>query len=60
VLILLSTEGPLAHSDLAQALGVGLATVTGLVDRLVARGLIERVEDATDRRIRRAKLTAAG
>lgn len=60
VLILLSTEGPLAHSDLAQALGVGQATVTGLVDRLVARGLVERVEDVTDRRIRWARLTADG
>ncbi|MGH3901952.1 MAG: MarR family winged helix-turn-helix transcriptional regulator [Pseudonocardiaceae bacterium] len=60
VLTLLSTEGPLAHSNLAQALGVGLATVTGLVDRLVARGLVERVEDVTDRRIRRVRLTADG
>jgi DNA-binding MarR family transcriptional regulator len=60
VLILLATEGPLAHGDLARALGVGLATVTGLVDRLVTRRLVERVEDATDRRIRRARLTADG
>ncbi|MGH3839427.1 MAG: MarR family winged helix-turn-helix transcriptional regulator [Pseudonocardiaceae bacterium] len=60
VLILLSAEGPLAHSGLAQALGVGQATVTGLVNRLVARGLVERVEDVTDRRIRWARLTTDG
>lgn len=33
---------------------------SGLVDRLAARGLVERDEDATDRRIRRAKPTADG
>ncbi|WP_219412562.1 MarR family winged helix-turn-helix transcriptional regulator [Pseudonocardia nigra] len=60
VLVLLAADGPLAQGDLAQALGVGLATVTGLVDRLVARGLVERREDPQDRRVRRAALSAEG
>jgi DNA-binding MarR family transcriptional regulator len=59
VLVLLA-EGPHAQGDLAQALGVGLATVTGLVDRLVRRGLVERSEDPRDRRVRRAVLSAEG
>ena len=60
VLVLLSTDGPMPHGDLAQALGVGLATVTGLVDRLVARGLAHRSEDPEDRRVRRVGLSADG
>jgi DNA-binding MarR family transcriptional regulator len=60
VLLLLSTEGPVTHGDLAQALGVGLATVTGLVDRLVSRGLAHRTTDPDDRRVRRVGLSADG
>ncbi|MHA6793393.1 MarR family winged helix-turn-helix transcriptional regulator [Pseudonocardia bannensis] len=60
VLMLLSTDGPLAQGDLAQGLHVGLATVTGLIDRLVARGLVERTEDPRDRRIRLARLAPDG
>jgi DNA-binding MarR family transcriptional regulator len=60
VLVLLGADGPLPQGDLAHALGVGLATVTGLVDRLVARGLVERTEDPMDRRVRRAALSSAG
>ncbi|WP_214366734.1 MarR family winged helix-turn-helix transcriptional regulator [Pseudonocardia sp. H11422] len=60
VLLLLSTDGPLTQGDLAQGLHVGLATVTGLIDRLVARGLVERTEDPRDRRIRLARLAPGG
>lgn len=60
VLLLLAEDGPLPHSDLAQALGVGLATVTGLVDRLVARGLAVRAADPADRRVRLAGLSPEG
>lgn len=58
--LMLLADGPLNQGELAQALGVGLATVTGLVDRLVSRGLVERTEDPHDRRVRRAALSAAG
>jgi DNA-binding MarR family transcriptional regulator len=34
--------------------------VTRLVDRLAARGLVERYRDADDRRVVRVRLTAAG
>lgn len=36
------------------------ATASGIVDRLVAKGLLARVEDAGDRRVRRIELTADG
>ncbi|MCX6466133.1 MAG: MarR family transcriptional regulator [Pseudonocardiales bacterium] len=60
VLLLLEADGPLPHGDLAQALGVGLATVTGLVDRLEGRDLVHRSEDPTDRRVRLVDLSAEG
>lgn len=60
VLVLLGVDEPLAQGDLAEALGVGMATVTGLVNRLVRRGLVERTPDPTDRRVHRAALSAAG
>ena len=37
-------------SELAKVLAVGLSTTTGIIDRLVEQGLVERREDATDRR----------
>jgi DNA-binding MarR family transcriptional regulator len=36
------------------------SNITQLVDRLEKDGLVRRVNDATDRRLRRAALTAAG
>lgn len=60
VLMLLAADGPIPHGDLAHSLGVGLATVTGLVDRLVGRGLVERSDDPSDRRVRLVGLSADG
>lgn len=60
VVMLLCEDGPLPHSELAHALGVSLASVTGLVDRLAARGLVERTPSAADGRVRLAGLTAGG
>jgi len=41
-------------------MGVSLATITGIVDRLAAQELVTRREDPRDRRVRRVELTAAG
>jgi DNA-binding MarR family transcriptional regulator len=41
-------------------MGVSLATVTGIVDRLAAQGLVSRREDPSDRRVRLLELTAEG
>jgi DNA-binding MarR family transcriptional regulator len=51
VLILLETTGPLPMNRLAEALDISVASVTGVVDRMEARGLVERRRDADDRRV---------
>ena len=60
VIMLLSINGSASGQDLAHDLGVGLGTVTGIVDRLIAHGLVSRHEDPHDRRVRRVELTPAG
>ncbi|MEU6740944.1 MarR family winged helix-turn-helix transcriptional regulator [Streptosporangium sandarakinum] len=60
VVLLLSCQDSASGQDLAHHLGVGLATVTGIVDRLVAHGLVTRREDPHDRRVRRIQLTPRG
>jgi DNA-binding MarR family transcriptional regulator len=47
-------------SALAEQLQVGLSAVSGLVDRLVDHGYLERHEDPSDRRQQQVSLTAAG
>lgn len=57
-LFILWTAGkPQAMGRLAEALGVSLGSVTGLVDGLVQRGLVRREEDPADRRQKLARLT---
>lgn len=51
---------PLALSDLAERSQCVRSNITQLVDRLEADGLVQRVADPQDRRVRRAALTAAG
>ncbi|MEV6030849.1 MarR family transcriptional regulator [Nonomuraea sp. NPDC052116] len=60
VIMLLAFNGSASGQELAHHLGVSLGTVTGLVDRLVAHGLVTRHEDPHDRRVRRAELSPAG
>jgi DNA-binding MarR family transcriptional regulator len=48
-----------AH-ELADKMAVSIATMTGIVDRLVAVDLVQRREDAKDRRVRRHELTGHG
>lgn len=47
-------------AELGERLQLDSATMTGVLDRLVSAGLIERQADATDRRINRVVLTAPG
>lgn len=51
VLMLLSATGPMSMSRLAEALDISVASVTGVVDRMEARGLVERRRDTEDRRV---------
>ena len=59
-LFLAGTPGGASHGQIARALGVTLSTVTGVVDRLVEHGLVERHTDATDRRLSHVVATPAG
>jgi DNA-binding MarR family transcriptional regulator len=59
-LLCILTEGPRGMGELAGLLGVEKAAITGLVDRVVQRDLVERTPVPGDRRALRARLTLAG
>lgn len=59
-LYVLSTEGPRTMRELAETLACDASSVTGLVDRLEARGLVGRHSVPNDRRMRMLAVTAAG
>jgi MarR family 2-MHQ and catechol resistance regulon transcriptional repressor len=52
--------GGLSQTELSRQLIMHRSNVTGLVDRLEKRGLVERQDVAADRRAYRVVLTAAG
>jgi DNA-binding MarR family transcriptional regulator len=60
VLYVASVRPGIGMSALAAELGVGLSAVSGLVDRLVAVGYLERREEPSDRRQQLVALTATG
>jgi MarR family transcriptional regulator, organic hydroperoxide resistance regulator len=57
---LLHLASPLPMNELAALLACDNSNVTGLVDRLEARGLVVRQANPDDRRVKRVVLTAAG
>jgi DNA-binding MarR family transcriptional regulator len=57
---LLQLATPLPMNELAAVLACDNSNVTGLVDRLEARGLVARQANADDRRVKRVVLTTAG
>ena len=60
VLHLIEPGDPMPMSRLAKALSCDASNVTGLVDRLETRGLVERRPAAGDRRVKVLGLTATG
>ena len=52
--------GPQPRKQVAARLSCDPSNVTVLADRLAAMGLLERVEDPGDRRVRALRLSAAG
>lgn len=52
--------GPLPMRQLAQKLRCEPSNVTGIVDRLETRGLVERRPDPNDRRVKLAAVTTEG
>ncbi|GLZ31916.1 MarR family transcriptional regulator [Lentzea sp. NBRC 105346] len=57
---LLALEEPLPMRRVAERVGVEPSNITGIVDRLQTRGLVERQADPTDRRIKLIATTDAG
>ncbi|MEV4707224.1 MarR family transcriptional regulator [Actinoplanes sp. NPDC049316] len=60
IMLLLHRLGDTSGRELAGLLGVSLATLSGMVDRLVTHDLVTRAEDPHDRRVRRIRLSATG
>lgn len=59
LLVQLDTES-LSFGELARRMGCDKSNITGMVDRLVRRGLLLRQTDAADRRIVKPVLTGDG
>jgi MarR family transcriptional regulator, organic hydroperoxide resistance regulator len=57
---MLDPEEPMPMSALAERLFCDASNVTGIVDRLEARGLVERRSAEGDRRVKALAITAAG
>ncbi len=60
VLTLLEADGPMPMGRLAESLDVSVASVSGIVARMEARGLVERVHAEHDRRMVLVRATPAG
>jgi DNA-binding MarR family transcriptional regulator len=60
VILLLFLSGRARMSDIASALGVSLATATGVVDRLVERDIVLRESQPEDRRVVLCRLSEKG
>src|SRR5215813_6526847 len=60
VLHLIEPGRPIPMGRLAETLACDASNVTGLVDRLEARGLVRRHPSSTDRRLKVLDLTPAG
>lgn len=59
-LLLLRQAGPLRMGMISSHLGRALSATTTVVDRLVEKGLVDRVSDPNDRRVVICQLTARG
>ncbi|SEM15348.1 MarR family winged helix-turn-helix transcriptional regulator [Streptacidiphilus jiangxiensis] len=53
-------RGPMPMRQIAQTLSCEPSNITGIVDRLEARGLVERQPDPEDRRVKRVVTTETG
>jgi DNA-binding MarR family transcriptional regulator len=60
VLSRLDASGPLNVSALAEALNITAGASTGIADKLIESGCIERTRDESDRRVVRLSITPLG
>lgn len=56
----ISKEEAIIMSELAERLGIGFSTATGIIDRLTEKKLVRRVRNGVDRRVVRIVLTEKG
>ena len=59
-LMFVAMNGGATSGQIARRLGVGLSTITGIVDRLAEQNFVTRGEDVDDRRITRVLPTPRG
>jgi MarR family transcriptional regulator, organic hydroperoxide resistance regulator len=57
VMACLVRQGPMTVTELSRTAGMSHSTASGIVDRLETRGLVQRTEDAADRRRTRVTVT---
>jgi len=60
VLLILGRGGPTSMCEIADAVGLSMSSVTGLVDKLEEKKLVRRERSTDDRRIVRVELTEPG
>ena len=60
VMSVIDKGGPIPMTRIAELIGSGLPTATGLVNRMVERGLVRREHDTRDRRVVLVSLTEDG
>ena len=53
-------EKQMSMKELERHFGVAQSTVVGIVSRLEQKGFVEALGDASDKRVKRVRLTAAG
>lgn len=59
-LLLLYTKGASRMTEVAAVLGVTMATATGVIDRMVERGVVVRESDPDDRRLVLCRISPQG
>jgi DNA-binding MarR family transcriptional regulator len=59
-LVCVANNNGAPSGHIARRLGVGLSTITGIVDRLAEHDLVTRHEDPIDRRVTRVQATPRG
>ena len=60
VLTMLEANGPMSMSSVAEALDISVASATGVIDRMEARGFVKRRRHPEDRRVVLVEPAAGG
>lgn len=60
ILILLATQDGVTSSEIANQLGIGKSSLSGLIDRMVSAGLVCRVKSQEDGRVQHLHVTNRG